>query len=157
MEVTSPAFADGGTIPVEHCGWGVEGGRNVSPPLAWSTPPEGTRSLALAVVDHHPVAHMWVHWVLVDLPPSATSLPSGASGGNATDTGGRELLNTVGSTGWAGPLPPIGSGVHDYVFTVYALDVDHLDVPVRPTAADITAAVVGHTLDSARMKGRFGR
>jgi phosphatidylethanolamine-binding protein (PEBP) family uncharacterized protein len=65
---------------------------------------------------------------------------------------------------WGGPLPPPGSGVHDYVFTVYALDVDHLDVPVTGGAdvgalgsADIAAAVAGHTLASGHLTGRFGR
>jgi Raf kinase inhibitor-like YbhB/YbcL family protein len=157
MDVTSPAFADGDTIPVEYCALGVAGGRNASPPLDWSTPPDGTRSVALAVVDLHPVARMWVHWALVDMPPSVVSLSAGASGGEATETGGRELQNTSGRPGWGGPLPPPGSGVHDYVFTVYALDVDHLDVPVRPTAADIAAVVAGHTLASGRLTGRFGR
>jgi Raf kinase inhibitor-like YbhB/YbcL family protein len=157
MELTSRAFADGGTIPVEHCALGVDGGRNVSPPLTWSAPPDETRSVALAVVDHHPVARMWVHWALVDLPPSVVSLPAGASGGAATDSGGRELRNTADIEGWSGPRPPVGSGVHDYVFTVYALDVDHLDVPVRPSAADIDEAVAGHVLASGTLTGRFGR
>jgi Raf kinase inhibitor-like YbhB/YbcL family protein len=157
MELTSRAFADGGTIPVEHCAFGVDGGRNVSPPLAWSAPPVGTRSVGLTVVDHHPVARMWVHWALVDLPPSVMSLPADASGGAATDGGARELRNTAGAEGWSGPRPPAGSGVHDYVFTVYALDVESLDVPVGPSAADLAAAVAGHVLASGTLTGRFGR
>jgi Raf kinase inhibitor-like YbhB/YbcL family protein len=157
MELTSPAFADGGAIPVEYCSRGVAGGRNVSPPLEWSAPPDGVRSFTIAVVDHHPVARMWVHWVLVDLPPSARSLPVGASGGVATAGGARELANTAGIVGWDGPQPPVGSGIHDYVFTVYTLDVEHLDLPVAPTAADVEAAVAGHTLASGRLTGRFGR
>jgi Raf kinase inhibitor-like YbhB/YbcL family protein len=157
LELTSSAFADGGTIPVEYCSQGVAGGRNVSPPLEWSAPPEGTLSVALAVVDHHPVARMWVHWTLVDLPPSMRSLPADASTRVATDSGGRELLTTAGLMGYAGPRPPVGSGLHDYVFTVYALDVEHLDLPLAPTAADIEAAVTGHILASGRLTGRFGR
>lgn len=157
MELRSSAFDDGGTIPVVYCATGVAGGRNVSPPLEWTAPPDDTRSMVLTVVDHHPVAGMWVHWAIVDIPPEAGSLAAGASGAGDIGERGRELLNTYGTSGWGGPQPPRGTGVHEYVFTLLALDVTTVDLPVQPTAADVAMAVAGHRIASATLTGMFGR
>lgn len=155
LTVTSTAFADGGAIPPRYCALGVDGASNTSPQLSWSTPPEGTRSVLVAIVDHHPVARMWVHWVVIGLPSSVTSLAEGASGAIAAPA--RELDNTAGRTGYGGPKPPVGSGDHDYVVTVYALDIATPDIPAAPTSADIDRAVGGHTLASGTITGVFGR
>jgi Raf kinase inhibitor-like YbhB/YbcL family protein len=76
--LTSPAFATGGEIPTRY----TCEGDDISPPLAWSTPPAGTKSLALIVDDPDapdPKAPKitWAHWVLYNLPPSADGLPEG--------------------------------------------------------------------------------
>lgn len=153
MLLTSSAFTDGGRIPVEHCMAGVPGGANVSPPLAWSQAPAGTASYAVFIIDRHPIARDWVHWAVVDLPPSVTSLPAGASG--SLEPPARELVNTYGDRGYGGPMPPPGSGEHPYETTVYALDVDRLEIPDAPTAADIERAVSGHVLAKATLTGVF--
>lgn len=155
LTVTSTAFDDGGTIPAKYCAIGVEGASNTSPQLAWSAPPEGTRSVLVAIVDHHPVARMWVHWVAVGFPPSATSLAEGISGSIAPPA--RELENTAGRPGYGGPKPPVGSGDHGYVVTVYALDIEHPALPASPTSTDIDHAVSDHTLASGTLTGIFGR
>lgn len=155
MVVTSPAFADGGRIPVEHCMRQVPGGKNSSPPLAWSGAPADTASFALFMIDRHPIARDWVHWAVVDLPPSVTSLPAGASG--SLPASARELVNTFGDRGYGGPMPPPGSGEHSYEITVYALDVARLDLPDAPGAADIERAVAGHVLAKGTLVGLFSR
>lgn len=155
MVITSSAFTDGGRIPAKHCMTGVEGGANISIPLAWTGAPAETSSFAVFIVDRHPIARNWVHWAVVDLPPSAASLPAGVSG--ALDPPARELVNTYGARGYGGPMPPSGSGDHRYEITVYALDVDRLDIPDAPTAADIDRAVAGHVLAKATLTGVFSR
>lgn len=154
--LTSPAFADGERMPGAHALSGVNGGRNESVPLAWSGVPEGTKSLALAMVDRHPVAKNWVHWIVVDIPPETTGLAAGASG-RAMPEGCRELVSSYGRTGYGGPAPPAGTGDHEYVFTLYALDVDRLAIDDRPTAAEIERAVAGHVIASATLVGTFSR
>ena len=79
MQITSSAFPDGGKIPLPYVMPGA-GGQNVSVPLSWSGAPAGTQSFALAMVDPHPVARNWVHWLVIDLPKDSTSIPEGASG-----------------------------------------------------------------------------
>lgn len=155
MVVTSPAFADGGRIPVEHCMKGVPGGRNISPPLAWDGAPPGTLSFAVFMIDRHPVARDWVHWAVVDLPPATTNLPAGASGSLAPPT--RELVNTFGERGYGGPMPPPGTGDHPYEVMVYALDVAKLDLPGTPKAADIARALEGHALAKGVITCVFSR
>jgi len=154
--VACPVLTAGNAIPVQYCLPGVSGGQNISLPLEWDGAPRDTASFTVAMVDRHPVANDWVHWILVDLPPGTPGLAEGTSRG-ALPGSSRELLNTSGSVGYIGPQPPVGSGDHDYEITVYALDVVALEIGDRPSAADIESAVAGHVLASATVIGVFGR
>jgi Raf kinase inhibitor-like YbhB/YbcL family protein len=151
--VASPAFTDGSPMPVEHAMPGA-GGRNVSVPLTWSSPPAGTRSFAIEVVDLSPVANSWVHWLVVDIPADAAGLAAGASG-TAMPGGCRELVNGFGARGWGGPQPPPGTGRHDYRITVYALDAPALGVADTISLDAFRTAVAGRTLASAGLTGTF--
>lgn len=153
--LSSSAFNDGRRIPLAYIRAG--GGRDRSIPLAWSGAPTGTASFAVTVVDHAPVAHMWVHWAVVDIPPSATGLPDGASGTSAMPAGARELDSTYGTRGYGGPNPPAGTGEHPYVATVYALSVPSLDVPAKATAGDLARAMSGKVLAEASVTGVYSR
>lgn len=155
MQLSSPAFADGGRIPRGHLMRAI-GGNNVSVPLTWSGAPEGTRSFALSMVDPHPVANNWVHWLMVNLPPDVTALAEGASG-RAMPTGAVELRNGFGQAGYGGPQPPAGSGDHPYVCTVYALDVAAVDLPRQASLAQFRQALRGHVLAEAHVTGKYGR
>ncbi len=116
LQVSSPAFVEGGRIPAKHTGEGED----TSPPLEWSNVPNGTRSFA--VICHDPDAPVvsfggygFVHWVLYNLPGTTTSLPEGVSD-YATGP------SSFGKPGYGGPMPPNGHGTHRYFFWVLALD-----------------------------------
>jgi hypothetical protein len=150
--LTSPAFADGGPIPRIH----TCQGRDVSVPLAWSSLPAGTRSLALIVDDPDapdPSAPKmtWVHWVLYNLPPSATGLPQ-AVGPDKLPKGTAEGVNDWGRTGYGGPCPPVGR--HRYFFKLYALDVTLPDLG-RPNKAKLEKAMKGHVLGKTELVGTY--
>ncbi|MBE0476099.1 MAG: YbhB/YbcL family Raf kinase inhibitor-like protein [Coriobacteriia bacterium] len=153
MQVTSEALEDGARMPGRFA---TErgGGRNVSPPLAWSDAPEGTRSFVVTVIDRHPAANDWIHWAVVDVPPDVTSLPEGSSG---SVPGGRELVNTFGTRGWGGPQPPPGRGPHRYEVSVRALSVPELDVPERPSAEDLEGEMEGVVLASGALTVAYER
>jgi Raf kinase inhibitor-like YbhB/YbcL family protein len=155
MQITSSAFQDGGKIPVKYVMPGA-GGQNVSVALTWSGAPPGTQSFALSMVDPHPVAHNWVHWLVINLPKDATSIPEGASGGNMPP-GAMELHNSWGRPGYGGPQPPPGSGDHPYVFTLYALSVPQVDLPKSANLAAFKQALEGKTLATATITGYYGR
>lgn len=155
MKLESPAFDNGGPIPLKYANTGVPGGENISIPYSWADAPEGTKSFALLLVDTHPAARQWVHWMVVDIPADATSLPEGASLGPLPD-GTRELPNSFGTLGYGGPQPPAGTSAHQYRATLYALDTAKLEIPEDPRLPDFMKAVSAHTLAEARWAGVFG-
>ncbi len=143
MRLTSPAFAYGRRIPVRFTADGAE----VSPPLVLGDIPAGTLSLVVLMEDPDAPGGTWVHWVLFDLPP-IDRIPEGA--GDLGTPG----ANTWRRIGYGGPCPP--SGIHRYLFRVFALD-DTLRLPVRSPKPEVSAAMEGHVLGEAVLMGRYGR
>ena len=144
--LTSPGFSDGAAIPRRYsCD-----GPDVSPPLAWSGVPAGTKALLLTVTD--PDARGFVHWVAWDLAPDLGVLPEGASG--ALPGGALEGRNDFGRTGWGGPCPP--SGTHRYVFTLTALSAP-LGLPRGTVLTAVRQRVAGTTLGEATLEGTYRR
>ena len=141
MQLTSSAFADGGKIPLPYV-MVAAGGRNLSLPLSWSGTPAGTRSFALSIVDPHPVAHNWVHWLVKDIPGSAVSLEEGASG-RKMPPGAVELQNSWASQAMAAPNPLPGTGDHPYVITLYALSEPKLEVRSAASLGEFKQALEG--------------
>jgi Raf kinase inhibitor-like YbhB/YbcL family protein len=153
----SSAFEDGQRMPVKYANTGVGGGQNISIPLSWENPPEGTKSFAVATVDRHPVANNWVHWLVINIPGSVISLPEGASGTNNMPAGAKELNNTFGFQGYGGPQPPPGTGDHDYETTIYALNVEGLNLEANTSLGQFMDAIQGRVLGSAKLTGKFSR
>lgn len=152
LTLTSPSFAKNGDIPAKHGCEGVD----VSPPLAWSDAPVGTKSFALVVDDPDapdPKAPqtIWVHWVAYAIPATATGLDEGASG-TRMPAGAREGRNDWKKPGWNGPCPPVGR--HRYFFKLYALDVG-LEGATIGTRAELQRAMTGHILGSAGLVGTY--
>ena len=118
MELTSTSYAAGQAIPARHATRGVPGGQDVSVQLSLSGAPVGTRSFVVAMVDRHPIAHDWVHWLVVDVPSGVSSLGEGVSCTAAMPAGACELDSSYGRPGYGGPKPPPGSGTPEYGTTV---------------------------------------
>lgn len=147
MQLTSSAFDHFGEIPSRHTCQGDD----LSPPLAWSGAPGGTRSLVLIVDDPdapNPAApkRVWVHWLVYNLPAKATGLAEGASLPAEARTG----RNDSHGTGWDSICPPIGR--HRYFFRLYALDTELPDLR-SPTRATLEKAMEGHVLAHAELMG----
>jgi Raf kinase inhibitor-like YbhB/YbcL family protein len=155
MEITSTAFKDGEKIPIQYVMPGA-GGKNISVSLAWKDIPSGTKSFALSMVDPHPVAQNWVHWLVINLPANVASLEEGASG-KKMPPGAVELKNSFGDIGYGGPQPPKGTGDHPYVFTLYALKVEKLDLGANTSLSTFKKTLEGKTLGSATITGKYGR
>jgi len=155
MELSSPAFQNGGKIALKHVMQGI-GGQNVSIPFSWKDAPPGTKSFALSIVDMHPVAREWVHWIAINIPPNVNSFPEGASGKNMPK-GCFELANSFGGIGYGGPQPPKGTGDHPYVVTLYALNVDKLPLSFNTSLSDFKKALIKKIIATASMTGKYGR
>jgi Raf kinase inhibitor-like YbhB/YbcL family protein len=155
MEIISSAFKDQEKIPIQYVMPGA-GGKNISVPISWKNIPSGTRSFALSMVDPHPVAQNWVHWLVINMPPNISSLEEGASR-KKMPSGSVELKNSFGDIGYGGPQPPKGTGDHPYVFTLYALSVEKLDLGLNTSLPAFKKALEGKILDSAMLTGKYGR
>ena len=154
LAFTSTAFEPGNAIPTVY----TCQGKDVSVPLAWSGLPDGTRSLALIVDDPDapdPAAPKmtWVHWVLYNIPPTATGLPEAVEP-RALPAGTLEGRNDWGRTGYGGPCPPVGR--HRYFFKLYALDVTLPDLG-QPDKARLERAMKGHVLAQQQLVGTYAK
>lgn len=152
FSITSPAFAANGSIPsVYTCD-----GRDIAPPLAWTGAPAGTKAFALIVDDPDapdPKAPKttWVHWVVYNIPATASSLPEGATAGQLPN-GTREGTNDWKRTGYGGPCPPTGR--HRYFFKLYALGAPLGDLR-GPSKAALEKAMKPHVIGTAQLIGTY--
>ena len=166
--LTSPEIVEQGIIPTKYT---VDNPNQVgvSPPLSWSDSPQGTKSFALALVDPDvPLEEDWfpykgmlkvgmwpgdlcVHWMVYDIPASATGLGEGSLA-----AGAKELTNGMGSPGYLGMGPPAGHKAHKYIFTLYALNVATLGLSPEAGYLDFTNAMKGKVLATASLTGYFG-
>ncbi len=150
--LTSAAFKDGAPIPAKYTCDGVD----VSPPLAWSGAPAGTRSVALIADDPDAPGGTWVHWVLYNLPAEVSDLPENIAKVESLDLGGaRQGRNDFRRPGYGGPCPPPGPA-HRYFFKLYALDT-RLELKAGAQKKDVEAALEGHALGSAQIMGTYAR
>jgi len=155
MEISSSAFKDGERIPIQYVMPGA-GGKNISIPLIWKNIPEGTKSFALSIVDPHPVAQNWVHWLVINIPAQVSSIEEGASK-NKMPKGSVELQNSWREIGYGGPQPPKGTGDHPYVVTIYALNTEKLDLGPDTSLSAFRKAIEGKVKGSASTTGKYGR
>ncbi len=150
MEITSGSIAADTSIDLRYAEPGV-GGTNISPELTWSGAPEGTRSYAITCFDPDaPTGSGWWHWVVTDIPSDVTALAEGAP----LPAGARTWPNDYGYSGWGGPWPPPGPA-HHYVFTVFAVGVDRLDVPDEASSAVARLTLSFNVLDQASFTSIF--
>jgi Raf kinase inhibitor-like YbhB/YbcL family protein len=143
VRLTSPAFDYGRMIPVRF----TVDGDNVSPPLVVDDLPTGTTSLALIVEDPDVEGGTWVHWVAYDIDPAASI-------GEGVEDLGTPGHNSWRRRGYEGPKPP--TGMHRYLFRVYALDCT-LRLPEDLDRRELDQAMEGHVLADAALMGRYGR
>ncbi len=160
FKLQSAVVAPDGTLANEQVfnGFGCSG-KNISPALAWSGTPAGTKSFALTVYDPDaPTGSGWWHWLVYDIPASVGELPQGA--GNAAGqlpAGAVQGRTDFGAPGYGGPCPPAGDKPHRYIFTLYALKTGKLDVPAGSSAAMVGFMINANKLASASITARYGR
>jgi Raf kinase inhibitor-like YbhB/YbcL family protein len=151
IEFTSTAFQQGAPIPKQYTG---DGG-DKSPPLRWSEPPGGTKSIALICDDPDAPRGTWVHWVLFNLPAQTRELEEGVPTTATLPSGAKQGKNDFGNLGYGGPAPPKGKP-HRYFFKLYALEVAP-DLASGVTRAELEHAIKGHILAQGQLMGTYQR
>ena len=157
--LTSPEVTEGAKLsPAQvFSGFGCSG-QNVSPALNWSGAPAGTKSFALTVYDPDaPTGSGWWHWIVFDLPAEVSALPRGIGRVAKLPAGARQGRNDFGTGEFGGACPPAGDKPHRYIFTIYALKVDHLELPPDASAALIGFKINANQIGKASISARYGR
>lgn len=137
--VSSTDVADGEQLPTAQVSGIMDaGGEDVSPQLEWSGFPEGTKSFAVTVFDPDaPTASGFWHWAVANIPADVRSLPAGAGDGEPGSLPAQAITlpNEARLPRYIGAAPPAGTGVHRYVITVDALDIEEIDLDGGETPA----------------------
>jgi Raf kinase inhibitor-like YbhB/YbcL family protein len=159
MKLTSPAFGNDGEIPVQFTGEG----QDLSPPLEWSEVPRGGREFVLFCEDPDAPQREggdspFIHWVIYNLSPSVTALPEGlvSQGRIEAPIRADQGINSFKEIGYKGPMPPLGHGIHHYVFKLFAINTE-LALPPGATKEAVLNAMQGHILDAAQLIGKYKR
>jgi len=149
--LTSTGFTDGGALPDAQ----VQARGNRSPQLSWSGAPEGTKSFAVTCYDPDaPTGSGFWHWTVANLPADVTELAEGASPAGLP-RGAVEGRTDFGEPGFGGAAPPPGHGPHRYIFTVFAVDTERLDVTPENSGAVFGFNLHFHTLAKASITGVY--
>ena len=155
--LTSPEFREGDTLPQwARSGIAGAGGEDRSPTLHWEGAPAGTKSFALTVYDPDaPTGSGWWHWATYNIPAELSSLPQDAGNPDAglLPDAVVTLPNELRLERFLGAAPPAGNGEHRYVFTLSALDISELAIPVGSTPAILGFSILDHIIGRAQLTG----
>jgi Raf kinase inhibitor-like YbhB/YbcL family protein len=161
FSLTSSEVKPGGTLTARQVfnGMGCTG-QNISPALSWKGAPAGTKSFAITVYDPDaPTGSGWWHWMVYNIPATVTSLPAGAGdkARKLLPAAAMEGPTDFGTAGYGGPCPPAGDKPHRYIFTVYALKTEKLDIPAGATSALVGFNLHGNMLSKSSFTALYGR
>jgi Raf kinase inhibitor-like YbhB/YbcL family protein len=148
MQLSSSAFDNGEQLPIRY----TKDGENLSPPLAWTDLPKGTRELVLFFENVTPrTKEPFLQWLLYGIPADLDGLPEGFK--HKREPRGpvalRQGANTLGNVGYDGPLGSVGRRVR-FRFRLCALDRP-LDLPPGADQETVTKAISGHVLEQAEL------
>ncbi|HTW64864.1 MAG TPA: YbhB/YbcL family Raf kinase inhibitor-like protein [Bryobacteraceae bacterium] len=155
LTLTSPDFEDGGIIPNKYTQAVPDA---VSPKLEWTHVPKGTESFALIL--HDPDVAIGrktgdvLHWMIFNIPGTATGLPQGVPAEAKLPDGAINAKNLRGGVGYMGPGAPAAGPNHHYTFELFALDTK-LDLGPDATRDQVLDAMQGHILGKGVLEGRF--
>jgi hypothetical protein len=151
--LSSSAFAHGAPIPARHRGRIFA--PNISPAIAWTTPPAGTAELVLIVQDPDvPFGQPATHALTVGIDPQLGGIPENGLAHPSSVAGLRHGKGALGRRGWAGPAPVPSHGPHSYVFQLFALD-SRPQLPEKFDLAEAVTAMAGHVIARARLDGTY--
>lgn len=145
MQITSPAFTSDKTLPKKY----TCQGEGVNPPLIFIDVPKNTKSFVLIVKDPNAPSGTFTHWVLFNIPPHTREIAE-----NSYPVGAVQSTTSIGKAGYVAACPPSGTGIHQYIFTLYALD-ELIVLTPTVSVSDVEGAMNGHVIASANLVGLY--
>ena len=133
-------------------------GENMSPALSWKDAPKGTKSFAITIYDPDaPTGSGWWHWIVYNIPSTATNISNNASAKGFLPKGSLESMTSYGVGGFGGACPPKGDRAHRYIITVFALNVDKLDLGKTPSPELVGYNLNAHAIEKSSIISYYGR
>lgn len=157
--LSSSTLGGQATLTEEFNGFGCTG-ENISPQLSWENAPEGTKSFAITMYDPDaPTGSGWWHWLVFDIPANVNELIANAGNMEAAlaPKGAIQSVTNYGAGGFGGPCPPEGHGLHQYIITVHALDIDKLGLDSQTNPAIVGYYLGNNTIAKASIVAYYGR
>lgn len=151
LEIKSPVFKEGGSIPLQY----TCKGSDISPPLSWSGVPKSAKSMALICDDPDAPGMTWVHWVVYNISPDENGLKEDLAKSGTLPGGTLQGITDFRKIGYGGPCPPPG-GPHRYYFKLYALDKKP-ELKAGATKDMLLKSMDGYILEEAQLMGTFKR
>ena len=152
FRLTSPAFAHDEDLPPRH----TADGEDMSPPLEWTAPPDGTKELVLIAEDPDADAGVFTHWIVYGILPDARSLPEGLPDDAIVENEEVSVvqgLNEFDELGYTGPVTDEDRGPHRMFFRLFALDTELESLPAGATRAELRKAAKDHIIGTAELVG----
>ncbi len=150
MKIISSAFDESAMIPEKYTCDDID----ISPPLKWSSVPEGTKTFAIICDDPDAPMGTWVHWIIYNLLAIINELSENVPPLEILLNGAKQGRNDFGKIGYGGPCPP--GGTHRYYFKIYALS-EELNIEAGITKSELLKAMEGHILLEGQLMGRYKR
>ena len=133
-------------------------GNNVSPQISWKNVPKGTKSLTMTMYDPDaPTGSGWWHWVVYNIPATATQIPSHILDTTQLPAGSIQGLNDFSTHNYGGPCPPKGDKAHRYIITLHALNIERLDLPENASPALIGFMSNANSIGKATLTVKYKR
>ena len=153
MKLTSTSYFDNLNIHAKYCSREMYTGQNISPQYAWTDYPSNVKSFILLLIDRHPKASGFVHWLLTNIPANVNKIPEGASHSSKLPANVQEQTNSYGQMGYGGPQPPKGTGKHIYEAIIFALDTDKISLSGEVNEKQLLAKIKPNILAQASLNG----
>lgn len=151
MELRSAEMVQGASLAIDQV-YGECGGKNISPSLAWNGAPAATKSFAVTLFDPDAHGAGWWHWIVFDIPATASALSKApASSAAPLPAGAIQGTNDFGNSAYGGACPPADSGLHHYQFTLWALDTPTIPFDATVTGEKISPWLQTHTIAKAQL------
>ncbi len=135
-------------------------GDNISPQLSWKNAPKETKSFAITMYDvDAPSGSGWWHWLIFNIPADTNQLVSNAgdTSANLAPEKAIQSINDYGTKGYGGPCPPVGNGFHQYIITIHALSVEHLELEDTTNAPVVGFNILANTIEKASLVAYYKR
>lgn len=131
-------------------------GKNISPKIIWKNAPVNTKSFAITMYTKDVNSGSgWWHWIVYNIPNTVNVIQSNASQNKSLlPKGAIQGINDYGEKNYGGVCVP-NNNKYNYIITIYALDVDKINLPKNSTPAMVALNLNNHKIVTTQIKSFY--